>query len=108
MLLGIHVGTGSSKALLRGADDAVAGEGCSPHPVSVAPAGLVETDPEAWWASAVVRDGELEAPIPPTKNRGTRRIEGGSRVRHERYSGALLQAIVRAESHRAENGTTPT
>ncbi|CAA9341252.1 MAG: Putative xylulose kinase, partial [uncultured Gemmatimonadaceae bacterium] len=53
MLLGIDVGTGSSKALLLGPDGAVAVEAASPHPVSAARPGWAETDPEAWWASVV-------------------------------------------------------
>ena len=51
MLLGIDVGTGSTKALLLDAVAAVAGDGAAPHPVSALRRGWAESDPEDWWTS---------------------------------------------------------
>jgi xylulokinase len=51
MLLGIDVGTGSTKALLLDPDGSVAGAGAEPHPVHAARRGWAETDPEQWWTS---------------------------------------------------------
>jgi xylulokinase len=51
MLLGIDVGTSSTKALLLDDGGRVAGEGSAPHTVRAPRRGWAESDPEDWWAS---------------------------------------------------------
>lgn len=51
MLLGIDVGTSSTKALLLDADGRVAGEGSAAHAVRAPRRGWAESDPEDWWST---------------------------------------------------------
>lgn len=52
-LLGIDLGTGSTKAVLVEPSGRIVGVGMSPHEVRAPRPGWVEGVPEAWWASAV-------------------------------------------------------
>lgn len=58
MYLGIDVGTGSTKAVLVGADGAVTTSASSPYPVHAPRSGWAESAAEDWWAAvvAVVRE----------------------------------------------------
>lgn len=50
-LLGIDLGTGSTKAVLLDADGCVAGRGAVTHAVRTTRRGWAESDPEDWWRS---------------------------------------------------------
>lgn len=64
LLLGIDVGTSSSKAVVAGADGAVVATVERPHETSLPRPGWVEHDAETvWWADVVALLRELGAPL---------------------------------------------
>src|SRR5512140_526880 len=62
MLLGLDIGTSSTKALLVDPDGRPAAEGSAPYPVDHPSADLAETDPARWWEAVVAAVGQLPAP----------------------------------------------
>jgi xylulokinase len=54
MLLGIDLGTGSTKALLLSLDGAVIAEASAPYPVNAPQPGWAETQPQDWWSAVAI------------------------------------------------------
>lgn len=63
-VLGLDIGTSSTKALLAGFDGRVLAEGCREHSVDRPVEGRVEMDGDAWWAEFVDLTTELLARVP--------------------------------------------